>query len=177
MAISSGALTDRMSGRFTIALIVWHPQVYAGNFYASASAMVSSLHWAESHLPKVALQHRLLFNMEIVPAFTFTRVIRTGEILTMEYCKLNQRDSFWMSFVHFVLFRDAEQKMIQESCDAQPSVQQQLQASAVHPEVPGKDMVSHEVIGKLPNSLKAFTKQFRRRSSSRMGLSTHSRPI
>jgi hypothetical protein len=46
-------------------------------------------------------------------------VIKTGEIMTMKYCELNQRDSFWTSFVDLVLFKDAEQKMIQESCDAQ----------------------------------------------------------
>jgi hypothetical protein len=90
--------------------------------------MMDRLHWShirqstfefESHLPKVSANHRLLLNQEIVPAFALTRVIRTGEILTMGYCELNQRDSFWTSFVHLILFRDAEQKMIQESCDGQ----------------------------------------------------------
>jgi hypothetical protein len=116
------------SGRFTIAVIVWHPNLYACNFYSSPNDMMERLNWPhvrkstfefESHLPKVSPNNRLLLNMEIVPAFALTRVIKTGEILTMGYCELNQRDSFWTSFVHLVLFRDAEQKMIQESCDGQ----------------------------------------------------------
>jgi hypothetical protein len=116
------------SGRFTVAVVVWHPNLYASNFYSSPTEMMNRLNWAElrrktfafeSHLPKVDPEHRILLNMEIVPAFALTRVIKTGEILTMGYCELNQRDSFWTSFVHLVLFREAEQKMIQESCDAQ----------------------------------------------------------
>jgi hypothetical protein len=115
-------------GHTVIALVVWHPRLYATNFYTSAGDLMANADWAdvrartfafESHLPAVEAGQRMLLNMELVPAFTLTRVIRTGEILTMGYCELNQRDSFWTSFVHLVLFRDAEQKMIQESCDAQ----------------------------------------------------------
>src|SRR6185312_14373772 len=48
-----------------------------------------------------------------------TKGLRTGEVLTMGYKELNQRDSFWASGFHLVFWRDLEEKMILESISAQ----------------------------------------------------------
>lgn len=55
----------------------------------------------------------------MTPAVCLTKCTKQGEILTMGYCELNQRDSYWTSWLHLVLFRDAEQRMIEESIAAQ----------------------------------------------------------
>jgi hypothetical protein len=54
-----------------------------------------------------------------VPGVSLTRCTKNGEILTMGYCELNQRDSYWTSWLHLVLFRDAERKMIDETIQYQ----------------------------------------------------------
>lgn len=135
MFISSGAgfvecdgLEEVFEGGSTIALVFWHDDVFCATEFGDPNAMMRDMDWAdvrtrtftfESHLPAVASEHRILLNMELVPAFALTRVVKTGEVLTMGYCELNQRDSFWTSFVHLVLFQDAEKIMIRESCEGQ----------------------------------------------------------
>lgn len=51
----------------------------------------------------------------MIPAICLTKCTRQGDVLTMGYRELNQRDSFWTSWVHLVLFEDLERKMIEES--------------------------------------------------------------
>ncbi|MBQ0114839.1 MAG: hypothetical protein KBT10_03075 [Bacteroidales bacterium] len=53
----------------------------------------------------------------LLPALILTRMSADDEVLTMGYNELNQRDSFWTTWMHLVLFRDLEWKMIQESYD------------------------------------------------------------
>jgi hypothetical protein len=73
----------------------------------------------ESYLPLTKPEHRILLNNELVSAFILTRTLYTGEILTMGYQELNQRDSFWTSWIHLILFRFAEETMIKETCQGQ----------------------------------------------------------
>lgn len=47
-------------------------------------------------------------------AVLLTRVTRE-HVLTMGYCELNQRDSYWTSWPHLVLWPDLERRMIRES--------------------------------------------------------------
>lgn len=54
----------------------------------------------------------------LLPALILTRMNSEGQVLTMGYCELNQRDSFWTSWLHLVCYRDLERKMIEESFDA-----------------------------------------------------------
>ncbi|MDR1341246.1 MAG: hypothetical protein LBK58_14505 [Prevotellaceae bacterium] len=51
----------------------------------------------------------------MIPGISLTKCTRDNNVLTMGYCELNQRDSYWTSWLHLVLFRDAELKMIDES--------------------------------------------------------------
>ena len=50
----------------------------------------------------------------MVPAISLTRYNKKGEILTMGYMELNPRDSYWTTWVHLLLYKDAECKMIEE---------------------------------------------------------------
>lgn len=50
----------------------------------------------------------------MIPAVSLTRYNKKGEILTLGYTELNPRDSYWTTWVHLVLFKDAERKMIEE---------------------------------------------------------------
>ena len=51
----------------------------------------------------------------MVPGVALTRCTANGKILTLGYCELNQRDSYWASWLHLDLFPSAEKTMILES--------------------------------------------------------------
>lgn len=53
-----------------------------------------------------------------VPAMILTKCTVNDEVLTMGYQEFNQRDSYWTSWLHLVLFKDAEKIMLLESIDA-----------------------------------------------------------
>jgi hypothetical protein len=55
----------------------------------------------------------------LIPGISLTKCTKNNEILTMGYRELNQRDSYWTSWLHLVLFKDAEYRMIAESIAAQ----------------------------------------------------------
>jgi hypothetical protein len=55
----------------------------------------------------------------LIPGISLTKCTKNNEILTMGYRELNQRDSYWTSWLHLVLFKDAEYSMIEESIAAQ----------------------------------------------------------
>ncbi|MDR1758164.1 MAG: hypothetical protein LBR51_04300 [Bacteroidales bacterium] len=55
----------------------------------------------------------------MVPGISLTRCTKKGEVLTMGYCELNQRDSYWTSWLHLVFFKDLELKMIEETIAGQ----------------------------------------------------------
>ncbi|MDR0658791.1 MAG: hypothetical protein LBG18_07670 [Mediterranea sp.] len=100
--------------------------ITAGRF-ASAGEIASYAddHWNdlyagtldfEDHIPRTGdteLDEYLRWYM--IPAVSLTRLTKNNEVLTMGYCELNQRDSYWTSWLHLVLFRDLEKKMIEES--------------------------------------------------------------
>ncbi len=48
---------------------------------------------------------------------SLTRCTNRGEVLTLGYQELNQRDSFWTSWVHLILFKNLEWDMIRISYD------------------------------------------------------------
>jgi glycogen debranching enzyme len=55
----------------------------------------------------------------MIPGISLTKCTKDNNILTMGYCELNQRDSYWTSWLHLALFKDAERKMIDESVEYQ----------------------------------------------------------
>jgi mannosylglycerate hydrolase MGH1-like protein len=52
-------------------------------------------------------------------AVLLTKGLRSGDIVTMGYRELNQRDSFWTTGAHLVFWPDLELKMLEESMAAQ----------------------------------------------------------
>ncbi len=48
---------------------------------------------------------------------SLTRCTRRGEMLTLGYNELNQRDSYWSSWVHLVMYKNLEWDIIQGSYD------------------------------------------------------------
>ncbi|MDR1022231.1 MAG: hypothetical protein LBL94_03010 [Prevotellaceae bacterium] len=70
----------------------------------------------ENHIPKTGdaeLDEYLHWYM--ISAVSLTRITRNDEVLTMGYAELNQRDSYWTSWLHLVLYPQLEKKMIDES--------------------------------------------------------------
>ncbi|MDR3309419.1 MAG: hypothetical protein LBS80_05650 [Tannerella sp.] len=55
----------------------------------------------------------------MIPGISLTKCTKNNEIVTMGYRELNQRDSYWTSWLHLVLFKDAERRMIEESVACQ----------------------------------------------------------
>lgn len=52
-------------------------------------------------------------------AVLLTKADCTGKVITMGYRELNQRDSFWTSYVHLYFWPELERVMIRESCQWQ----------------------------------------------------------
>ena len=59
-----------------------------------------------------------IFRWYVIPGMLLTKCTSAGNVLTMGYRELNQRDSYFTTWMHLVLFKDAEKKMIQESAAA-----------------------------------------------------------
>ncbi|MEI8059670.1 MAG: GH116 family glycosyl hydrolase, partial [Ferruginibacter sp.] len=55
----------------------------------------------------------------LTPAMILTKCTKNGNVLNMGYSELNQRDSYWTSWMHLVLFPAGEKKMIEESIAAE----------------------------------------------------------
>jgi uncharacterized protein (DUF608 family) len=51
----------------------------------------------------------------MIPGISLTKCTKDNNVLTMGYCELNQRDSYWTSWLQLVLFKDVERKMSEES--------------------------------------------------------------
>lgn len=55
----------------------------------------------------------------MIPGISLTKYTKNNEVVTMGYRELNQRDSYWTSWLHLVLFKDTERRMIEESVAGQ----------------------------------------------------------
>ena len=51
----------------------------------------------------------------MVPGVALTKCTNKEKIVTLGYCELNQRDSYWASWMHLVMMPTAERTMIEES--------------------------------------------------------------
>lgn len=52
-------------------------------------------------------------------AVFLTKMTSTGDVVTMGYKELNQRDSYWTSFIHLLLWPELDRRMIEQSIAAQ----------------------------------------------------------
>ncbi len=51
----------------------------------------------------------------MVPGVALTKCTNKEKVVTLGYCELNQRDSYWASWLHLVMMPTAERTMIEES--------------------------------------------------------------
>ena len=120
-------LAGREQTTLHIALSFYDTQWISANHFADVTELTGFVHKNWSALKeKTALFDAAIpqtgdaeldnyLRWYLIPGISLTKCTGNNDILTMGYCELNQRDSYWTSWLHLVLFKDAESKMIEES--------------------------------------------------------------
>ena len=111
--------------RYAVAL--YDPRGYAAVRFPSREAVEAYVleHWTELKQATEAFEAQIprtgdpelddILRWYMVPGVALTRCTAKGQVVTLGYCELNQRDSYWASWLHLVLFPTAERTMILES--------------------------------------------------------------
>ena len=111
------------------ALAFYDDRQYAARNYPSSEAIRNYVfdHWDALRQATEAFEARIprtgdselddILRWYMVPGVALTRCTAKGQVVTLGYCELNQRDSYWASWLHLVLFPTAERTMILESID------------------------------------------------------------
>ena len=108
-------------------LVLYDEKGYVAKNHASAQDLwhYAYTHWDalkqatrdfETRIPRTGdpeLDDYLRWYM--VPGVALTKCTVKEKVVTLGYCELNQRDSYWASWLHLVLFPTAERMMIEES--------------------------------------------------------------
>lgn len=95
-------------------------ELVAGHVFANWGKLLKLTRGFDRALPSSGIEDiDEAMRWYIVPALSLTRCTADGNVLTMGYCELNQRDSYWTSWLHLALFPDLERRMIAESAAAQ----------------------------------------------------------
>jgi glycogen debranching enzyme len=114
-----------------LALTFYDPQWISANQFANVAEVTGFVHtnWPllkekttqfDAAIPQTGdAELNNYLRWYLIPGISLTKCTKNNEILTMGYRELNQRDSYWTSWLHLVLFKDAEYKMIEESMAAQ----------------------------------------------------------
>ena len=128
MALVSVTITE--PGELRIAIAFLDPLTLAAKSYKSAQELAKSalVHYEpllestrrfSDAIPTTGdAELDAYLRWYMIPAIALTKCTAVGEVVTMGYCELNQRDSYWTSWVHLPLFPTAERTMIQECVDA-----------------------------------------------------------
>ncbi|MBK5261936.1 MAG: hypothetical protein JJE17_05085 [Peptostreptococcaceae bacterium] len=117
--------------KIRIAVSVFDKEWVSANYFNSHKEMIDNVFdkWDDlksctykfkSQIPVSGdkkIDEYMLWN--IIPAIVLTKCTKNGEVLTMGYTEMNQRDSYWTSWMHLVLFSVLEKKMIEESASFQ----------------------------------------------------------
>ena len=128
-AAGSNIVSIQAGGSVTLryALVLYDPRDYAAIRFPSQDAVVAYVfgHWAELRQATEAFEARIprtgdpalddILRWYMVPGVALTKCTAKGQVVTLGYCELNQRDSYWASWLHLVLFPTAERTMIMES--------------------------------------------------------------
>lgn len=117
----------RGSETLRYALAFYDPRDYAAIRFHSREEIEDYVfdHWAELKQATGAFDAKIprtgdpeldgYLRWYMVPGVALTRCTAKGQVVTLGYCELNQRDSYWASWLHLVLFPTAERTMILES--------------------------------------------------------------
>lgn len=115
------------SGRVRVVIVSHDPRWAASARFEDASATAAYALGVWDYLYASTVQFSKLMpvsgdkvidrNLQyyVLPALILTRMTAKGQALTMGYVELNQRDSFWTTWMHLMLYKDLEWKMIDES--------------------------------------------------------------
>lgn len=128
-AAGSNIVSIQAGGSVTLryALVLYDPRGYAAIRFPSQDAVVAYVfdHWTELRQATEAFEARIprtgdpelddILRWYMVPGVALTKCTAKGQVVTLGYCELNQRDSYWASWLHLVLFPAAERTMILES--------------------------------------------------------------
>ena len=128
-AAGSSIVSIQAGGSVTLryALVLYDPRGYAAIRFPSQDAVVAYVfdHWTELRQATEAFEARIprtgdpelddILRWYMVPGVALTKCTAKGQVVTLGYCELNQRDSYWASWLHLVLFPTAERTMIMES--------------------------------------------------------------
>ena len=110
-----------------IAMVLYNDRDYSAIRFASAEAITRYVyaHWDALRQATEAFEARIprtgdpelddILRWYMVPGVALTKCTAKGQVVTLGYCELNQRDSYWASWLHLVLFPTAERTMIMES--------------------------------------------------------------
>jgi hypothetical protein len=113
--------------KLDLLLLFWHPDGWAAGDYKSMPALYAGVRkrLAELETATAAFPSLLPASGEpkideylrwyMTAGVMLTRLLKDGTTLTMGYAELNQRDSFWTSFMHLHYWPEAERRMLEES--------------------------------------------------------------
>lgn len=97
-------------------------QTLASDLISHATSLREQLHAFVDALPHTGdAKIDEYLRWYISAGILLTKADRDGHVLTMGYRELNQRDSFWASGLHLVIWNDLERKMLLESAQGQHS--------------------------------------------------------
>ncbi len=111
-------------------LCAFDPEGAAARAFGSAAEIAAFVlhNWEHLRAATAALEARLPFcgDAELDDALRWytgagvflTKCTRAGAVLTMGYKDLNQRDSYWTSWLHLVLWPSLERRMLEASASA-----------------------------------------------------------
>ncbi len=117
----------RGSETFRYALAFYDPRDYAAIRFHSREEIEDYVfdHWTELKQATGAFDAKIprtgdpeldgYLRWYMVPGMALTRCTAKGQVVTLGYCELNQRDSYWASWLHLVMMPTAERTMILES--------------------------------------------------------------
>ena len=126
---SADQVTVPAGGSVTLryALALHDERQYAARRFQDAEAIRGYVfdHWTELKQATEAFEAKIprtgdrelddFLRWYMVPGVALTKCTAKGQVVTLGYCELNQRDSYWASWLHLVLFPTAERTMIEES--------------------------------------------------------------
>lgn len=120
-------IPPQQSETLRCALALYDPRDYAALRFDSREAVeaYAYAHWDELKQATQAFEAQIprtgdpeldeILRWYMVPGVALTKCTNKEIIVTLGYCELNQRDSYWASWLHLVLMPTAERTMIEES--------------------------------------------------------------
>ena len=120
-------LAPGQSETLRYALTLYDPRGYAAMRFPSQEAVADYVftHWTELKQATEAFEAQIprtgdpelddALRWYMIPGVALTKCTAKGQVVTLGYCELNQRDSYWASWLHLVLFPTAERTMVLES--------------------------------------------------------------